>query len=437
MASGEIAYLVWNDLVGLSRTRGVPAADLQKRKTKGLGWALAGQSLTPFEDIAANPWGPMSEVRQTPDLDARMRVVLKPEMPALNMVMCDSLNVDGSPWECCTRSFLKGALADLETETGLVLQIAYENEFLLSGGGIDWAAPFSLDAVRRVAPFADLCVAALLDAGVGLETFEPEYGVGQFEVSCGPAQGIAGADRVIFTREVIREAARQSGHHVTFTPKPAPDAVGNGCHLHVSLWDAKGRPAAFDPKGPGELSTVAQHFVAGMQRHLRGLLAMAASSPISYLRLGPHHWSCGYDGVGVSNREAAIRICPSPEKAKGKRGNAFNIEIRATDATASPYLAIGTLVRAGLEGIREKLPLPTLLDSDPADMSEKQRKAAGVKPLPSSLDEALDLFAADKVVQGWFTPVMIEAYTALKRLEARTFAESDPAHMCARYARAY
>lgn len=437
MASGEIAYLVWNDLVGLSRTRGVPVADLPRKKAKGLGWALAGQSLTAFEDIAPNPWGPMSEVRQTPDLDARMRVVLKPDMPALHMVMCDSLNVDGSPWECCTRSFLKAALADLEEETGLVLQIAYENEFLLVGEGIGWAAPFSLDAVRRIAPFADLCVAALIDAGVDLETFEPEYGVGQFEVSCGPAEGIGGADRVVFTREVIREAARQSGLRATFTPKPAPDAVGNGCHLHVSLWDRKGRPAAFDPEGPGELSEVAQHFVAGMQRHLRGLLALAAPSPVSYLRLGPHHWSCGYDGVGVHNREAAIRICPSPEKARSKRGNAFNIEIRATDATASPYLAIGALVRAGLEGIRAGLPLPAMLERDPADMTEKERRKRGVKPLPSSLDEALDLFAADRTVTGWFTPVMIEAYTALKRLEAQTYAAGDPAAMCERYAHAY
>ena len=186
MSRGEIAYLVWNDLVGMSRTRGVPVAELPKRRGKGLGWALAGQSLTPFEDIAPNPWGPMSEVRQTPDLDAHLRVVLRPDAPALNMVMCDTLETDGSPWECCTRSFLKAALADLEDETGLTLMIAYENEFLLSGPGIDWAAPFSLDAVRSIAPFAELCVAALLDAGVDLEAFEPEYGVGQFEVSWAP-----------------------------------------------------------------------------------------------------------------------------------------------------------------------------------------------------------------------------------------------------------
>ena len=99
MTLGELVFLVWNDFVGLSRTRGVPLAELERRRAKGLGWALAGQSLTPFEEIAANPWGPMDEVRQTPDLEARLRVVLKPDMPALHIVLCDALKDDGSPWE--------------------------------------------------------------------------------------------------------------------------------------------------------------------------------------------------------------------------------------------------------------------------------------------------------------------------------------------------
>ena len=441
MASGELIFLVWNDLVGLSRTRGMPVAEYERRRAHGLahglGWALAGQALTPFEDIAANPWGSMGEVRQTPDDDTRCRVTLRPDHPALHLVLCNSLQPDGSPWECCTRSFLAQALDALEAETGLTPRIAYENEFTLIGEDLHWAPPFSLDAVRRIAPFADLCVAALLDAGVGLETFEPEYGVGQFEVSCGPAAGIAGADRVVVTREVIREAARQCGVRATFTPKPAPDAVGNGCHLHVSLWDADGRPAAFDAGRPGELSAVAGSFVAGVQRHLAGLCALAAPSPISYLRLGPHHWSCGYDAVGVQNREAAIRICPSPVSDVRKRGDAFNIEFRFTDATASPYLAIGAIVRAGLEGVRAGLPAPTLVDRDPADLSDHERGSLGINMLPASLDAALDAFERDSTARGWFTPTMVEAYTALKRHEATAFIESTPKRMCERYVLAY
>ena len=437
MTLGELVFLVWNDFVGLSRTRGVPLAELERRRAKGLGWALAGQSLTPFEEIAANPWGPMDEVRQTPDLEARLRVALKPDMPALHIVLCDALKDDGSPWECCTRGFLKKALADLEAETGLVPRIAYEHEFILTGDGIGWAAPFSLDAARRIAPFADMAVAALLAGGVEPETFEPEYGVGQFEVSCAPAAGLAGADRAVFSREIIREAARQCGLRATFTPKAAPDAVGNGCHAHVSLWDEAGRPAAFDPRGPGGLSAIGQHFVAGMQRHLRALLALIAPSPVSYPRLRPHHWSCGYDAVGAHNREAAIRLCPSPETEEPARAAGFNIEIRATDATANPYLALGALLRAGLEGIREELPLPALVDRDPDELGERERRERGIRALPGGLAEALDLFEADGVVRSWFAPVMTEAYTEVKRLEARIAAGCDLATLCRRYARAY
>ena len=437
MTSGELIFLVWNDLVGLSRTRGVPVGEYERRKAHGLGWALAGQAMTPFEDIAENPWGPMDEVRQIPDNATRRRLLLRPEHPPLHLVLCNSLNPDGSPWECCTRSFLAAALDDLKAETGLDLHIAYENEFALYGEELRWAAPFSLDAVRRIAPFADLCVATLIDAELGLETFEPEYGVGQFEVTNGPVAGLAGADRVVLIREVVREAARQSGLRATFSPKPAPDAVGNGCHLHLSLWDEDGNAAAYDADAPGELSTVAASFCAGVQRHVAALCALTAPSPISYLRLGPHHWSCGYDIVGVQNREAAVRICPSPAADPKDRGEAFNIEIRFTDATASPYLAIGAVVRAGLQGVRDELPCPRLVDGEPDDLSEDERGALGISRLPTSLDEALNALGEDETVKGWFTPTMVEAYTALKRHEVRLYTESRPQHMCERYTQVY
>ncbi len=433
MTRGELILLVWNDLAGLSRTRGLPVSQYDRRRASGLGWALAGQSLTPFEDIAPNPWGPMDEVRQVPDDDTRRRIVLRRDWPALHLVLCNSLHGNGTPWECCTRSFLARTLADFREETGLELRFAYENEFLLRDDTLPWAAPFSVDSIRRAAPFVDLCTEALLDADVGLETFEPEYGVAQYEVSCGPAPGLAGADRVVVTRETVREAARQCGAVASFSPKPSPEGVGNGCHLHLSLWDGEGRPATADPRGPGGLGPVAARFVAGVRHHLAALTAITAPSPVSFLRLGPHHWSCGYDAVGVQNREAAIRICPPPDGEPA----AFNIEVRSTDATASPYLAIGAIVRAGLEGIRAAMPPPAMVDRDPADMSEAELRAQGIAALPASLDAALDAFAADAGAAGWFTPTMTGAYTALKRLEASYGATMSAADLCARYARAY
>ncbi len=433
MANGELVLLVWNDLVGLSRTRGVPLEQYERRRRHGLGWALAGQSLTPFEDIAPNPWGPMDEVRQVPDEATRRRIVVKQDHPAFHVALCNSLHADGTPWGCCTRSFLAHALEDLKSQTGLEVAIAYENEFLLIDPALEWAAPFSVDSIRRAAPFADLCTRALIDAGVDLETFEPEYGVGQYEVSCGPATGLAGADRVVITRETVRETARQCSITASFSPKPAPDAVGNGCHLHLSLWDSAGNPVTADPAGPAGLSAAAGRFVAGVHRHLRALVAITAPSPVSYMRLGPHHWSCGFDAVGVQNREAAIRICPAPDGDPA----AFNIEIRSTDATASPYLAIGAIIRAGLEGIRADLAPPAMVNLDPASLSDAERRDQGIRTLPESLDEALDAFLADDSVCQWFDPVMIEAYGALKRLEAANAAAMSDAELCQRYRGAY
>lgn len=437
MAEGEIIYLAWNDLVGITRVRGVPAGEISRRMDHGLGWAVAGQALTPFEDIAPNPWGPMLEVRQTPVPETETRVDIWPDAAPLHFFMCDSRMPDGSNWECCTRGFMKQALAAFEQETGLQFLGAFEHEFLLSGGAAQWCVPFSLEQVRINAAFLRDAARALLAAKVGLETVEPEYGVLQYEISCGPAAGTMAGDRAIITREVIREAARRLGMRASFTPKARPNAVGNGAHVHFSFRDPAGNNATYDPDGPGQVSRVAGQFVAGVVRHMRALCALMAPSPVSYLRLGPHHWSCGYNAFGIQNREAAIRVCPSPERDPAKRSRAFNLEIRIPDGTASPYMVIGALVNAGLAGIREKLPLPPALDRDPSELSDAERAKLGIVALPSSLEEALDALEADSLVKSWLSPTMFQAYAAVKRTEIEMFAGKDPQLMCQRYHDAY
>jgi len=437
MGEGEVVYLAWNDYVGMTRCRGVPATDIAKRMEYGLGWAVAGQALTPFDDIAPNPWGPMLEVRQTPVKETETRIDIWPDAPALHFFLCDSKLPDGQSWDCCTRGFMLQALADFERETGLKFTAAFEHEFLLTGEGLGNMTPFSLEAMRLVAPFVKELTHALQQADVGLETVEPEYGASQFEVSCAPAAGAEAGDRAIITREVIREAARRRGYRASFTPKPAPHKVGNGAHVHFSFLDAGGNNAAFDPQGQGEASTVAQAFIAGVVRHMPAMCALVAPSPVSYFRLGPHHWSCGYASFGIQNREAAVRICPSPERDPKKRGRAFNMELRAPDATASPYMVIGALVRAGLEGIRAKLPLPKAVDCDPAELSATERKQRGILALPSTLAQALDALEADSLAKAWLPPVMYESYVAVKRTEIAMFTGIDANEICRRYHEAY
>src|SRR5690242_3539070 len=113
MRDGETIYLAWNDYVGLTRCRGVPPSEISKRMAHGLGWAVAGQALTPFEDIADNPWGPMLEVRQVPVPETETRIDLWEGIPPFHIFLCDS-KIGTENWECCTRGFMKSALADFE-----------------------------------------------------------------------------------------------------------------------------------------------------------------------------------------------------------------------------------------------------------------------------------------------------------------------------------
>jgi len=433
----DIVLLAWNDLVGMTRVRGVPRSQIERRMAHGLGWALAGQALTPFEDIAPNPWGPVGEVRQVPDPATETRLDLDLETPALHFMLCDSLNPDGTPWACCTRSFLKAALADLEKETGLRLRAAFEQELHLSGPGFVAGPPFSMEAIRQGARFAGAAVAALRLAGVEPETFEPEYGVAQFEYACPPVEGVAAADRALIAREAVREAARRLGLRASFTPKATPGGVGNGLHIHVSLWDRAGRPMTYDAARPAQLSEVAGHFAAGVVRHARALVALTAPSPVSYLRLGPHHWSSGYTAFGVQNRECALRVCPPPDKDEAARARHINLEYRPADATASPYLALGALVRAGLEGVRARLPMPQPTEGDPHELSADARRERGVHPLPTTLAEALVALEGDAVARGWFADEMLTTYLAVKRTEIAAFQDVDAAAMCERYRLAY
>ena len=400
MTDGEVIYLAWSDYVGITRCRGVPAREIARRMTHGLGWAVAGQALTPFEDIAPNPWGPMLEVRQVPVPESETRVAIWEDAPPLHFFMCDSMMADGSGWDCCTRGFMNRALADFEAETGLQFLAAFEHEFLLSGPDFVPGAPFSLGSMRQAAHFIGDLGRALAAAGVDPETIEPEYGVAQYEVSCAPALGAAAGDRCAITREVIREVARRRGLKASLSPKPMPGAIGNGAHLHFRFRDAHGGNAAFDASGTGEAAAVARHFIAGVMRLLPAICALLAPSPVSYMRLGPHHWSCGYASFGIQNREAAVRICPSPERYPARRAGAFNMDVRPIDATASPYMAIGAVVRAGLEGIRQKLPLPPALDKDPGELSDAERAKLGVRPLPGSLAEALAAMDAEPAIKG-------------------------------------
>ncbi len=417
METSGITYLIWHDLVGITRTRGIPTKKFGDGDWPSLGWACAGQALTAFQDIVENPWGPMDEVRQVPDKSAAFEIVGqgKEHLP-FKAVICDSKTAEGLDWECCGRSFLRQALNDLQRETGLGIFASFEHEFSILGDNFAPSTPFSIAAARQQNAFLTDIEMALRHAGLSATSLEPEFGIGQYEVACAPERDVRAADACIMTREIIRETAIRHNILASFTPKTDVEAVGNGAHIHLSLCDEHGVNKTFDAERPMNLSKVASKFCTGVLKYLEALVALTAPTPISYHRLGPHHWSCGYKAIGLQNREAALRIIPGIGNSDAQR-RGHNIEYRPCDGTASPYLALGVIVRAGLEGIRgEEIDLPEI-NEDPSEMSDVARIKKGVSPLPETLGAALDALENDKVAITWFSKNMLSTYLALKRWE--------------------
>jgi glutamine synthetase len=433
-AAPELVQILTTDLVAMTRGRSVAGDDAAWRE-QGCGWVPANLALDPFDAIAQpNPFGSSGDLRLRPDLATETRVEGIAGRPPLHLVLADITELDGTPWRCCARAFLRRALADLR-EAGLLLVAAFEHEFVLLDRHTRPAPAFSLAAQRRAEPFLSDLFAALRRAGAEPEMILPEYGANQFEVTVAPAGALAAADRAVLLREVAREVADASGLAASFSPKPLPDGIGNGVHIHFSLRDTAGAPATYDPARPGGLSAAAGAFAAGIVRHLPALCAFTAPSPVSYLRLVPRHWSAAYACVGERNREAAVRICPLPASA-ADAARGFNLEFRATDATANPYLALGVLARAGLAGMRDGLAPPPLVNGDPADLSEAERAARGVVRLPDTLSAALACLDGDAEVCSWFSPDLLATFRAVKRQEVEQANIAADA-LCRRYSAVY
>jgi glutamine synthetase len=267
--------------------------------------------------------------------------------------------------------------------------------------------------------------------------FLPEYGKHQYEITCRPALGVAAADRAVNVREITREIARQMGLDLSFAPKTSEQAVCNGVHLHVSLQDLAGHPVMYDAGTTNCLSTLGQHWAAGVLHYLPALCAFTAPTPVSYERLQPHHWSASYACLGQRNREAALRICPTVSLGGKAVAAQYNLEFRAMDATASPHLAMAALLIAGRLGIEQRLALNAITDEVPDSLSEEQRQARGIIALPASLSQALECLSNSEALIEALPSALLDTWFALKTEELRLTEQLSPANLCEHYARLY
>jgi glutamine synthetase len=422
MIREELVFVATCDISGHVRGKGFPLRELPARLTKGVGWTGSNLMMSPSGPIWDTPFGTSGDFMIVPDASAEVRVDFGDGSAVEHFFLGDICNTDGSPWECCPRDFLRRAVKQLHEAAGLRLIAAFEQEFLYTGTDERPGDAYALAAFRRQGTFGETFVSALRAAGVVPDTFLPEYGARQYEITVMPQPALTAADHAVITREMARAAAYRLGQRVIFSPKPDPDLVGNGVHIHMSLTDADGRPATYAAGEPMELSKPAQHFFAGVLHHMPAICAITAPSPVSYLRLTPNAWAPTMIDLVRQDRGASLRICPTFAAATAEEmARQFHVEFRVSDSAASPYLALGAVVFAGVDGIRRKLALPS---GQPA-------------ALPGSLPDALDRLAASETVGSWFGPTHFDAYLRFKRVEAEKVAQLSPTELCARYAEVY
>ncbi len=424
MIREELIFVATCDISGHVRGKGFPARELGSRLHKGVGWTGSNLMMSPQGPIWDTPFGTAGDLMIVPDRKAEVRVDFGDDSAVEHFFLGDICTTDGAPWECCPREFLRRAARELESAAGLQAIAAFEQEFLYTGTEERPGDAYALGAFRRQGLFGEAFVAALREAGVPPDTFLAEYGARQFEVTVAPAPALVAADRAVVTREMARAAAHRLGHRAVFTPKPDAQGVGNGVHIHMSLCDASGHPATYLEGAPLGLSEPAQHFFAGVLHHLPAIAAVTAPSPVSYLRLVPDRWAPTRIDIVEQDRGASLRICPVfAAESASEKARAFNVEFRACDAAASPYLALAAVIFAGADGIRRSLPLPENRENPPS--------------LPGKLEEALDRLEASEEARGWFGAAHLEAYLRFKRVEASKVAALSPAELCAHYAEIY
>jgi glutamine synthetase len=268
-------------------------------------------------------------------------------------------------------------------------------------------------------------VDALGQQGIELEQYYAELGHGQHEISIAHAPALRAADGQVMVRETIRGVAAQEGLVASLAPKPWPEAAGNGCHVHFSLWAADGGRNRFhDASSADGLSDEARSFVAGVLDHLPGLCGLTAPSFNSYHRIVPQYWAGAFTCWGHDNREAPLRV---PSVFWGMEEASTNVELKAADASCNPYLAVGGLIAAGLDGLERGLEPPEPVEVDPATIPEGERTRRGIRRLPATQADALDELAADEVLTAALGPVLAGSYLAVRRSEWAAYSAGDEA----------
>ena len=413
------------DNSGVTRVKSVPVRRLPQLAMWGVGASTCFDYFR-FDDWLAAPPGAaaaVGDLRIIPDL---RRLVPLAAQPGWAWTPGDRYRQDGEPHDCCSRLVLQRLVEDAAAE-GLEIKAAFEIEWVISAGdGDDFVsgapgAAYGMSRLVGISDYARDLIEALSAQGIRVEQFHPEYAAGQLEVSVAAESPVDAADTSVLVRTTIRAVGSRHNYRTSFSPKVEADGVGNGGHVHLSVW-REGENLMAGGNGPLGLRPDGEAFGAGILNRLPALLALGAPSVASYLRLVPSHWAGVYACWGLENREAALRMITG---SAGSSDWAANLEVKCLDLTANPYLLLSGLLAAGLNGVAVGARLPEPVDVDPAGLSSEELERRGVQRLPTNLRQSTDALAADQVLRDALGSPLLDSVLAVRESEIELFADAS------------
>jgi glutamine synthetase len=399
----------FTDIVGMVKSITMPVSQLEGALTDGV-W-FDGSSIEGFARISE------SDMYLFPDLDTFAVIPWKIAGHETARLICNVLTPDEERFEGAPRTALARVLEEAR-EMGFEYLVGPEQEFFLfetdemgrpvPGATNDEAGYFDATADRAVLVRQDM-ISALGVFGIEVEAGHHEVAAGQHEIDFRYDKALTAADNVVTLKYVLKAIAQEHDLYATFMPKPIEGINGSGMHVHQSLSDLDtGQPVFYDGTDPYGLSERAKKFIAGQLHHAAGMTAILAPLVNSYKRLVPGYEAPVYVSWARINRSALIRV-PRPARPAATR-----LELRCPDPSCNPYLAFAVMLKCGLDGIKNDLPLPEPTEED---LFESEWARRGLETLPGSLEEALEALQEDRVVQEALGPHIYQRFLDAKTQE--------------------
>jgi glutamine synthetase len=404
--------LWFTDVLGFLKSVAVAPAELEGAFDEGIGFD--GSAIEGFARISE------ADMLALPDPATFQLLPWRGEGPATARMFCDIVMPDGSPSYADPRFVLKRTLSRV-ADKGFTFYTHPEIEFYLFKNEprpgeppvpVDSSGYFDHTSQAMGADFRREAITYLEAMGISVEFSHHEGGPGQQEIDLRYADALSTADNVMTFRTVIREVALSQGIWASFMPKPFTDHPGSGMHTHVSLFE--GDQNAFHEAGAEhQLSQTGRRFIAGVLRHAPEISVVTNQWVNSYKRIISEGEAPSYISWGHNNRSAMVRV----PMYKPRKGQSTRVEIRSLDAACNPYLAFAVLLAAGLKGIEDEYELPREAEDDVWSLTERERAAMGIDPLPRGLDEAIAVAERSELLAETLGEHVFDFFLRNKRAE--------------------